>query len=78
MQGIRNTLNPTPERQSAKSKLRTPQDKPTKFFYKKRKLITRKKKEIERRINRLKEMYWNFPGGPVGKTPCSQCRGPKV
>ena len=20
--------------------------------------------------------YWDFPGGPVAKTPCSQCRGP--
>ena len=19
--------------------------------------------------------YWDFPGGPVAKTPCSQCRG---
>ena len=21
--------------------------------------------------------YWDFPGGPVSKTLCSQCRGPK-
>ena len=20
--------------------------------------------------------FWDFPGGPVAKTPCSQCRGP--
>ena len=20
---------------------------------------------------------WDFPGGPVGKAPCSQCRGPR-
>ena len=24
----------------------------------------------------MKESLWDFPGGPVAKTPCSQCRGP--
>ena len=24
----------------------------------------------------LKILHWGFPGGPVGKTPHSQCRGP--
>ena len=23
-----------------------------------------------------KNQFWEFPGGPVGKTPCSQFRGP--
>ena len=23
-----------------------------------------------------KDMYWDFPGRPVGKIPSSQCRGP--
>ena len=22
--------------------------------------------------------HWDFPGGPVVKTPCSQCRGPRL
>ena len=30
-------------------------------------------------LNIIKAIYekpiWDFPGGPVGKTPCSQCRG---
>ena len=25
----------------------------------------------------LKWITWDFPGGPVVKTPCSQCRGPR-
>ena len=24
----------------------------------------------------LLSKYWDFPGGPLAKTPCSQCRGP--
>ena len=27
------------------------------------------------RIAHKMEEGWDFPGGPVGKTPCSQCRG---
>ena len=27
-------------------------------------------------IKKKKKRYKDFPGGPVGKTPCSQCRGP--
>ena len=23
----------------------------------------------------FKKKIWDFPGGPVAKTPCSQCRG---
>ena len=23
------------------------------------------------------ELYWDFPGGQVAKTACSQCRGPR-
>ena len=23
-----------------------------------------------------KSYCWHFPGGPIAKTPCSQCRGP--
>ena len=26
----------------------------------------------------FRSRYWDFPGGPVAKTPCSQCRGPGV
>ena len=25
----------------------------------------------------LEWFYWDFPGGPVARTPCSQCRGPR-
>ena len=24
----------------------------------------------------ISNLYWDFPGGPVAKTPHSQCRGP--
>ena len=24
------------------------------------------------------ELYWDFPGGQVAKTACSQCRGPRL
>ena len=27
-------------------------------------------------LKSFKGKWWGFPGRPVGKTPCSQCRGP--
>ena len=37
--------------------------------------------QIERKSNLLKSFrkwgFWDFPGSPVAKTPCSQCRGPR-
>ena len=33
--------------------------------------------KIDSSLNKTsREKTWNFPGGPVVKTPCSQCRGP--
>ena len=28
-------------------------------------------------LSQFKMKIWDFPGGPVVKTPCSQCRGPR-
>ena len=29
-------------------------------------------------LQQKKKSFWDFPGGPVAKTPGSQCRGPKL
>ena len=36
----------------------------------------KKKKEREREIEKQKKVRLYFPGGPVAKILCSQCRGP--
>ena len=31
----------------------------------------------EVRVSRTPKKFWEFPGGPVVKTPCSHCQGPR-
>lgn len=52
MQGIRNLLNPTSEKQSAKSKLRTLQDKPSSSTKKKKIIIKKKKRNCKEKKNK--------------------------
>ena len=37
----------------------------------------RMRKEDNGECQCLRDGSWNFPGGPVAKTPCPQCRGPR-
>ena len=43
-------------------------------------LLIKKKKKWQKMIkvvlsNKLKDCAWEFPGGPVVRTPCFHCRG---
>ena len=41
-----------------------------------RHLATVEHKPIQQGMPQAKDHLGDFPGGAVGKTPCSQCRGP--
>ena len=33
-------------------------------------------KQLSKKHAFEEHMHWDFPGGPMAKTPCFQCRGP--
>ena len=40
-------------------------------------VVSKRIKYLVINLTEVQDLYTrDFPGGPVGKTPCSQCRGP--